>query len=37
MTLDGAKIGKGCINFTKPAQIDMKVIEKLLVAKRKAS
>jgi uncharacterized protein YdhG (YjbR/CyaY superfamily) len=34
--LDGAKIGKGCINFTKPELIDMKVIEKLLVAKRKA-
>jgi hypothetical protein len=36
VTLDGAKIGKGCINFTKPERIDMKVIEKLLVAKRKA-
>jgi uncharacterized protein YdhG (YjbR/CyaY superfamily) len=34
--LDGAKIGKGCINFTKPELIDLKVIEKLLVAKRKA-
>lgn len=36
VTLDGAKIGKGCINFTKPERIDLKVIEKLLVAKRKA-
>ena len=35
-TLAGAKIGKGCINFTKPEQIDLKVIEKLLVAKRNA-
>ena len=35
-TLDGAKIGKGCINFMKPEQIDLKVIEKLLVAKRGA-
>lgn len=34
--LDGAKIGKGCINFTKPEQIDLKVIEKLLAAKRSA-
>jgi len=36
VTLDGAKIGKGCINFTKPERIDLKVIEKLLVAKRNA-
>jgi uncharacterized protein YdhG (YjbR/CyaY superfamily) len=35
-TLAGAKVGKGCINFTKPELIDMKVIEKLLAAKRKA-
>jgi uncharacterized protein YdhG (YjbR/CyaY superfamily) len=35
--LDGAKIGKGCINFTKPELIDMKVIERLLVAKKKMS
>ena len=35
-TLDGAKIGKGCINFTKPEQIDVKVNERLLVAKRNA-
>ena len=34
--LDGAKEAKGCINFTKPELIDLKVIEKLLVAKRKA-
>jgi hypothetical protein len=34
--LDGAKDGKSCINFTKPELIDLKVIEKLLVAKRKA-
>jgi uncharacterized protein YdhG (YjbR/CyaY superfamily) len=34
--LDGAKVGKGCINFTKPEQIDLKVIEKLLAAKRSA-
>jgi uncharacterized protein YdhG (YjbR/CyaY superfamily) len=34
--LEGAKSGKSCINFTKPELIDMKVIEKLLVAKRKA-
>jgi uncharacterized protein YdhG (YjbR/CyaY superfamily) len=34
--LEGAKVGKGCINFTKPELIDMKVIEKLLVAKRTA-
>ncbi|HEY8795705.1 MAG TPA: hypothetical protein VIM15_12240 [Gemmatimonadaceae bacterium] len=34
--LDGAKVGKGCINFTKPEQIDLKLIEKLLVAKRNA-
>ncbi len=34
--LDGAKVGKGCINFTKPEQIDLKVIERLLVAKRNA-
>jgi uncharacterized protein YdhG (YjbR/CyaY superfamily) len=34
--LDGAKIGKGCINFAKPEQIDLKVIESLLVAKRSA-
>jgi uncharacterized protein YdhG (YjbR/CyaY superfamily) len=33
--LEGAKDGKGCINFTKPELIDLKVIEKLLVAKRK--
>ena len=36
VTLAGAKTGKSCINFTKPELIDMKVIEKLLVAKRKA-
>lgn len=36
-TLDGARIGKGCINFTKPERIDLKVIERLLVAKRKAT
>jgi uncharacterized protein YdhG (YjbR/CyaY superfamily) len=34
--LDGAKEAKGCINFTKPEEIDLKVIERLLVAKRKA-
>ena len=34
--LEGAKEGKGCINFTKPELIDLKVLEKLLVAKRKA-
>lgn len=36
VTLAGAKAGKSCINFTKPELIDMKVIETLLVAKRKA-
>ena len=36
VTLAGAKTGKSCINFTKPELIDMKVMEKLLVAKRKA-
>lgn len=34
--LAGAKVGKGCINFTKPELIDLKAIEKLLVAKRNA-
>ena len=34
--LAGAKEGKGCINFTKPELIDLKVFEKLLVAKRRA-
>ena len=34
--LEGAKDGKSCINFTKPELIDLKVIEKLLVAKSKA-
>jgi len=34
--LEGARFGKSCMNFTKPALIDMKVIEQLLVAKRKA-
>ena len=34
--LEGAKETKGCINFTKPELIDLKVFEKLLVAKRKA-
>ncbi|MDQ2765738.1 MAG: DUF1801 domain-containing protein [Gemmatimonadota bacterium] len=34
--LDGAKAGKSCINFTKPELIDLKVIQKLLVAKQKA-
>jgi hypothetical protein len=34
--LDGAMEGKSCINFTKPERIDLKVFEKLLVAKRKA-
>lgn len=34
--LEGARTGKSCINFNKPELIDMKVIEKLLVAKRKA-
>ena len=36
VTLAGAKIGKGCITFTKPESIELAVIEKLLVAKRKA-
>ena len=35
--LAGAKEGKGCINFTKPALIDLEVFEKLLVAKRKGA
>jgi uncharacterized protein YdhG (YjbR/CyaY superfamily) len=34
--LEGAKDGKSCINFTKPELIDLKVFEKLLVAKKKA-
>jgi len=34
--LEGAKDGKSCINFTKPELIDLKVFEKLLVAKSKA-
>jgi hypothetical protein len=34
--LEGAKTGKSCINFTKPELIDLKVIEKLLIAKRNA-
>jgi hypothetical protein len=32
----GAKVGKGCLTFTKPETIDLEVIEKLLVAKRTA-
>jgi uncharacterized protein YdhG (YjbR/CyaY superfamily) len=34
--LAGAKEAKGCINFPKPELIDLKVFERLLVAKRKA-
>jgi uncharacterized protein YdhG (YjbR/CyaY superfamily) len=34
--LEGAKEAKGCINFTKPDLIDLKVFEKLLRAKSKA-
>ncbi len=34
--LVGGSVGKGCITFAKPEQIDLKVIETLLVAKRNA-
>lgn len=34
--LTGASIGKGCIRYTKPARIDFKIIEKLLVATRES-
>ncbi len=34
--LVGGRVGKGCITFAKPEQIDLKVIERLLVAKRHA-
>lgn len=33
--LAGAKEGKGCITFRKPETIDLKQIEKLLIAKSK--
>jgi hypothetical protein len=36
MKLEGAKAGKGCLNFTKPESIDLDEIEKLLIAKSKA-
>lgn len=36
LKLTGAKEGKGCITFSKPESIDLKVIERLLVAKRNA-
>ena len=36
MKLEGAKAGKGCLNFTKPESIDLAEIEKLLIAKRTA-
>jgi len=32
--LVGAKIGKGCIRFAKPEQLDFKLVKKLLVAAR---
>jgi uncharacterized protein YdhG (YjbR/CyaY superfamily) len=35
--LIGAKEGKGCITFSKPESIDLKVIEQLLVAKHNAN
>ncbi len=35
--LAGAKEGKGCLNFPKPEMMDLKQIEKLLIAKRKAT
>jgi hypothetical protein len=34
--LAGAKDGKGCLNFTNPASVDLEQIEKLLIAKRNA-
>jgi len=34
--LVGAKQGKGCITFAKPEAIDMKQIERLLIAKSEA-
>ena len=32
--LSGAKIGKGCIRFSKPEKLDFEVLKKLLVATR---
>jgi uncharacterized protein YdhG (YjbR/CyaY superfamily) len=34
--LAGAKIGKGCIRYSKPEKLDFEVIEKLLVATRES-
>jgi uncharacterized protein YdhG (YjbR/CyaY superfamily) len=34
--LAGAKIGKGCIRYSKPEKIDFNVIKKLLVATRQS-
>jgi hypothetical protein len=36
VTLAGVKAGKSCLNFAKPESMDLKQIEKLLKAKRKA-